>query len=125
MMLVVNRFDVTESTVPQFVQDARAAVEALAACPGFVRARLGAAMDVPDQWVLVTEWNDVGSYRRALSSFDVKMYGTPLLARALPEASAFEVTLAADGTDVTMFDTDRAPGIGLRPDETSRDDGLR
>ena len=41
-------------------------------------------------WCLVMEWDSVGSYRRALSHYDVKLHGTPLLARAVPEASRLE-----------------------------------
>jgi hypothetical protein len=113
-MLVVNRFELTEAQTEQFQQDAKAALSALSACRGFVRGRCGAGLDSPSTWTLVTEWETVGAYRRALSSFDVKMYGTPLLSRALPEASAFEVSLAADGTELSEYASDRAPGMGRR-----------
>lgn len=97
-MLVVNRFDVAEDGEELFLEQGKAALTALGACRGFVRGRLGRAVDEPGRWVLTTEWESIGTYRRALSNFDVKMYGTPLLAAALPEASAFEVLLdASDG----------------------------
>jgi hypothetical protein len=44
--------------------------------------------------VMVTRWRDVGSYRRALSSYDVKVGAVPILSRAIDEPSAFE---ALDG----------------------------
>ena len=53
-------------------------------------ARLARAFDDPTHWSIVTEWQSVGAYRRALSAFDVKMYATPLLAQSLDEPSAFE-----------------------------------
>ena len=34
-------------------------------------------------------WDNVGSYRRALSSYDVKVAVVPLLAQAVDEATAF------------------------------------
>ena len=40
--------------------------------------------------MLVTRWQDVGSYRRALSSYDVKVGAVPLLSRAIDEPSAYE-----------------------------------
>ena len=46
-------------------------------------------------WVLVTEWRDIGSYRRALGNFDVKIHAQPLLTRAIDEVSAFEVLVEA------------------------------
>lgn len=106
-MLVVNRFQVTDVEV--FRADARAALKALSARPGFVAGHCGGSVDEEQTWVLVTRWDSVGSYRRALSAYDVKMYATPLLARALPEASAFEVNLEAgpDG-DVVEHDSDRS-----------------
>ncbi|MDQ1687038.1 MAG: hypothetical protein QOK42_13, partial [Frankiaceae bacterium] len=38
-----------------------------------------------------TEWRDVGSYRRGMSGYEVKVQAWPLLAEALPEPSAYEV----------------------------------
>jgi hypothetical protein len=60
--------------------------------------------------VLVTEWQDVGSYRRALGNYDVKVYATPLLAQALDEPGAFEVLIeAAPGAEPERHVSDRGP----------------
>ena len=48
-------------------------------------------MDDPELWVLTTRWQNVGSYRRALSAYDVKLTAVPLLSRAIDEPSAYEV----------------------------------
>ncbi len=71
----------------------REALAALAARPGYVRGSLGRSTDEPEAWVLLTEWDNVGSYRRALGAYDVKMRATPLLADALSLPSAFETLL--------------------------------
>jgi quinol monooxygenase YgiN len=93
-LIVVSRFDSPEG---QDVQPLlRAALEALAVRPGFVRGRAGRAVDEPGTWVLTTEWADVGAYRRSLSSYDVKVATAALFALARPEPSAFEVLLASD-----------------------------
>jgi hypothetical protein len=42
-------------------------------------------------WVLVSEWINVGSYRRALGSYDVKMASGVLMGAAMNEPSAYEV----------------------------------
>ena len=89
-MLVVNRFVVTGDDT-DFRTRAGAALAALGARPGYVRGRLGRAYDEPGQWMLITEWESVGAYRRALSAYDVKVNATPVLAQARDEASAFEV----------------------------------
>jgi len=108
-MLVVTRFVVLDDGVSAFTERAHAALAALAACPGYLRGRLGRAFDEPERWTIVTEWQSVGAYRRALSNFDVKMYATPLLAQSLDEASAFEVLAeVAPGGALTVTASDRA-----------------
>lgn len=105
-MLVVNRFLVESET--SFSERADAALRALSARDGFVRARLGRAADDPRCWCLVTEWESVGAYRRALSAYDVKLYATPLLAEAIEEPSAYEVLAFTDGETLGHARSDRA-----------------
>lgn len=77
----------------------RDALAAFAANPGYLRGSLGRSTDVGDAWVLLTEWVDVGSYRRALGAYDVKLRATPLLGDAADLPSAYEalVEVAPDG----------------------------
>lgn len=63
---------------------------ALSGRPGFVRGTLGRSMDVPEEWVLVTEWDAVGSYRRGLSAYEVKLAFAPVMAYVRDESSAYE-----------------------------------
>jgi hypothetical protein len=58
---------------------------------GFVRGHLGRSADDPSRWILSTEWEGVGAYRRALSAYDVKVDATDFLNRAVEETTAFEV----------------------------------
>jgi quinol monooxygenase YgiN len=74
-----------------FASGVRAALEALASKPGHLSSRLGRALDDPAVWVLVSEWENVGSYRRAMSSYDVKMASGVLMDSVVPEPTAFEV----------------------------------
>ena len=105
-MLVVLRFTVEPGE--EFTELAREGLAALAARPGYLRGQLGRAYDDPSVWCLVTEWESVGAYRRALGAYDVKLYATPLLARGRPEASAFEPLLtAAPGGQMTSSTSDR------------------
>ena len=89
-MLVVARLRPTAEP-ETFRADVRAAIEALAARPGHVSTRLAQALDDPLVWVLVSEWVNVGSYRRALSSYDVKMASAVLMGAAFNEPSAYDV----------------------------------
>jgi quinol monooxygenase YgiN len=89
-VIVVSRFRVTEADAGTFGADARAALGALAVRPGYLDGQVGRNVDDPDLWVLVTTWRDVGSYRRALSAYDVQVAAVPLLSRAIDEPSAYE-----------------------------------
>jgi quinol monooxygenase YgiN len=107
-VIAVLNFRPTEDFAT-FQAQAQAALNALAARPGFVRGTVGRATDDDTAWVLVTEWESVGAYRRGLGGYDVKMIATPLLAQALDQPSAFEalVTISADGIE-TVRPSDRA-----------------
>ena len=89
-MIVVNRFRVPETEAEAFRADLAAALEPLARQRGHVGGRIGHNVDDPELWVLVTEWDSVGSYRRALSSYDVKLGAVPILSRAVDEPGAYE-----------------------------------
>jgi quinol monooxygenase YgiN len=95
-VLVVNRFRVEEGDATSFAEDVASAHALLAARPGYVGGAVGRNLDDPTLWVLQTRWADVGSYRRALSAYDVKVGAVPLLSRAVDEPSAYEV-LGDDG----------------------------
>ena len=90
-MLVVTRFRVTDEASDVFARDAGEALGALSAGQGFVRGHVGRNVDDPDLWALVTEWDGVGSYRRALGTYDVKTTLTPLAQFAVDEPGAYEV----------------------------------
>lgn len=108
-MLVVNRFVVADEDA--FVGRAHAALSALADRPGYLRGQLTRALDEPDQWCLLTEWESVGTYRRALGAFEVKVSATPLLAESLEGPSAYEaLAVAPPGGPVTTMGSDRADG---------------
>lgn len=85
-MLVVNRFRVEDD---DFGARVDAAVAVLATKPGFVAAQHGRNLDEPDLWVLVTTWENVGSYRRALGAYDTKVVLASLMDAWVHEPSAF------------------------------------
>ena len=108
-MLVLNRFVVPPDTQVPFTERAHAALAALAERPGYRSGRLTRALDDPGCWTLVTEWESVGAYRRALGAFDVKVHATPLLSQSLDGPSAFETLASAEpGGKVEVVASDRA-----------------
>jgi hypothetical protein len=115
-MLVLTRHHVGAGLRGAFLEQARDAVAVLAGQAGYVSGGIAQSTDDADLFVIETRWVDVGAYRRALSSFDVKMRAVPLLSTAVDEPSAYEVIvqrtklgetiersgLADDATDVSL-----------------------
>ncbi|WP_153506271.1 antibiotic biosynthesis monooxygenase family protein [Cumulibacter manganitolerans] len=91
-----------------FERRGAAALGAFAACPGFLGGELAHSTDEPITWVLCTRWRNVGSYRRALSAYDVKLHATPFLYAALDEPSGFEPVLEAGPDGVRRSASDLA-----------------
>ena len=94
-MIMITRYLVPVEDAEHFGALARTALGAFAARPGFVAGRVGRAVDDGQLWVLSTEWRDVGAYRRALGSYEVKVHAVPLMYRAVDEPSAYEDVLTA------------------------------
>ena len=90
-MLAVARFNVPLAEAAHFQTLLATALEALSQCQGFSDGEYGQNLDDPTLWSLVTTWENVGSYRRALGNNDVKMNAIPTLARAIDEPGAYEM----------------------------------
>jgi quinol monooxygenase YgiN len=90
-VLVVSRFVVPLEDGEAFRAELAEAHAVLAERPGYVGGQVGRNLDDPTLWLLSTRWEHVGAYRRALSSYEVKLQAVPLLSRAVDEPSAYEV----------------------------------
>ena len=89
-MLAIARFTTPLAEASSFELQLKDAIAALSACQGYVSGEFGQNLDDPMLWSLVTQWANVGSYRRALSNNTVKMNAITLLARAIDEPGAYE-----------------------------------
>ncbi|WP_408895987.1 antibiotic biosynthesis monooxygenase family protein [Nocardioides sp. R1-1] len=89
-MLVVNRFRAGPDPAA-LRADLERVRDLLAAQAGYVEGWVGRNVDDPDLWTLTTRWVHVGAYRRALSAYDLKLHGVPVLSRALDEPGAYEL----------------------------------
>ena len=88
-MFVVTRLRVPEPDGDAFAAAVQELIATLRARPGFRDAELGRAADDPALWALVTRWDGVGAYRRALSAADVKITGAPVWVHAVDEPGAY------------------------------------
>jgi hypothetical protein len=112
LIISVLRFAVGDQVDDEahFCAQAQEALRALAARDGYLQGSAARATDDPRAWVLVTHWRDVGSYRRALGNYEVKVAATPLLAQSLDEVSAYEALIVAEpGAEPVVHASDRDP----------------
>jgi quinol monooxygenase YgiN len=108
-VLVISRFRYDDDLTDRARTELDTCLTKLGVHAGFVRGTVGRAMDDPTLWVLETQWEDVGSYRRALSSYEIKATVVPLLSYAVDEPSAYEVIVGEGATEPNEAQL-RAPG---------------
>ncbi|WP_420175171.1 antibiotic biosynthesis monooxygenase family protein [Luteococcus sp. OSA5] len=89
-MIVINRFRVPAASQSAFRAQADAAVQLFETKPGLLSIDLVQNLDDQDLWSLVTRWENVGSYRRALGGYESKMTIVPLLSLSIDEPSAYD-----------------------------------
>ena len=89
-MHAIARFQVQLKDAVDFRAELEAVKAVLAEAAGFKSGTVGQNLDEPTLWVLSTEWENVGSYRRALSSTRAKLEAIPVLVRAIDEPGAYE-----------------------------------
>jgi hypothetical protein len=99
-VLVISRFRYDEGATDRARDELGVCLDQLGRCAGFVDGTVGRAVDDPTLWLLHTRWDNVGSYRRALSTYDVKVAAVPLLSQALDEPSAYEIVLGEGATEL-------------------------
>jgi hypothetical protein len=89
-MIAIARFSIPLAQGATFKPQLETARDALAECVGFIDSTIGQNLDDPTLWVLTTRWQNIGSYRRALSSMRVKLEAIGILAQAIDEPGAYE-----------------------------------
>ena len=88
-MFAVTRLRAGDGDDAALAAAATELLAALAARPGFRDGELGRCTDDPGLWALVTRWDGVGAYRRALSAAEVKLAGAPVWQHAVDEPGAY------------------------------------
>ncbi len=88
-MFAVTRLRVPPADAAGLATAVDALLAALAARPGYRDGELGRCTDDPGLWALVTRWDGVGAYRRALSAAEVKLAGAPVWQHAVDEPGAY------------------------------------
>jgi quinol monooxygenase YgiN len=92
-MIAIARFRTPLAEQEAFRTSLERARQAFSEREGFISGDFGQNLDDNELWTLVTHWQNVGSYRRALSSTAIKMEVVPLLATAIDEPGAYSKDL--------------------------------
>ncbi len=87
-MIAIARFRTPIAQAAEFKVQLAHALAVFAERDGFLHGDYGQNLDEPELWSLVTHWANVGSYRRALSSTQIKMEVFPCLAPQIKEQGA-------------------------------------
>jgi quinol monooxygenase YgiN len=105
LMLVVTRLraPTDAAALEEFRHGLDQAHAVLAQRPGYLGGEVGRNVDDPNLWVLSTRWENVGSYRRAIGSYDAKLLVQPFMIHAVDEPSAYEIV--QPGTDLNEAGT--------------------
>ena len=98
-MLAISRFRYDEDRADRALTELGLCLDKLAEHDGFVSGVVGRALDDPTLWVLQTRWKNVGTYRRALSSYEIRVTVVPLLSYAVDEPSAYEIVVGEGATE--------------------------
>ena len=91
-------FEVTDYAL--WHADLMAVTEVLQSSVGFESLSLLHSPDEPTHYSVLSKWQDVGSYRRALSATNAKLVVWPFLASMLPTPTVFETLLEVSPSEV-------------------------
>lgn len=105
-MDVVLRFNITESTEEWF-KEAQRVLGIFQRQPGFDSAKICLALDSDTSGLIFLHFDTVGNYRRALSSYEIKLEATQFLLRAIDEPSAYEVLFTMNQTETILFQSEK------------------
>lgn len=81
--------------------DLLSVIEVLQNSVGFESLTLLHSPDEPNHYSVLSKWQDVGSYRRALSATNAKLVVWPFLAPMLPAPTVFETLLEVTPSEIT------------------------
>lgn len=96
-------FDVTDSV--SWKLEAKQAMKVLQDRPGFAAGSIFHNADSPERYLIKTDWQDVGSYRRALGSMEAKIGVWPFLANMRDEPTAFELLMDFTPESLTEYES--------------------
>ena len=82
MLRIQDEGDFADQTRVRQLLNGQRIAAVLAAKEGFRSAEVCRAVDDPELVVLRMDWDTVGSYRRALSAYDVKVAVVPVISRS-------------------------------------------
>jgi heme oxygenase (mycobilin-producing) len=90
---------------PDFRERINECISILAVLPGCITVELGRSLDSETDYLLVSRWESVGKYRKALSNFDVKSIVIPFISLCITESMTAEVINRTDSKGSEHFES--------------------
>lgn len=88
-----------------FLAQARVCVELLRTRAGCLGVEILQSVDSVEELLITTRWLDMGSYRKAMSAYEIKSKVIPFLSYARDEDSTFETLVQADADRIQTYDS--------------------
>lgn len=90
---VIAQLAVPTGSRVQFEQGYERMVELCAQSPGFLSSELGQSTDSLEDFTLIHRWADVGTYRKFLSRYEVKIEVIPFLSTFTQDSVTVEIIM--------------------------------
>ena len=104
----VSLWGFTSQDSEQWRLEAQTALTVVAQHSGFLDAQILHSPDEPSRYLVEVRWQDVGSYRRAMSSTEMKLHVWPFLAGMLNEPTVYETLHRIDASGTVSFESSLA-----------------
>lgn len=107
-MIVSSVHKVATADAEHFLELASTWLTALAKLPGWISGSVGRSVDEVDHWLILQQWQDVGSCRRGLSTSELRPIAFELAQSNISSVSTFETLLLANIDQIERFESVRA-----------------
>jgi len=94
---------------PDFIDRIEESISILSKLPGCITVELARSLDSETDYLLVSRWESVGHYRKALSNFEVKSVVIPFISICSTDSVTAEVINRADSRGSVYFESALAP----------------
>ena len=101
-LIVVSKLTASE---PDFTDRIKECIAILSKLVGCINIELGRSLDSETEYLLVSRWENVGKYRKALGNFDVKSIVIPFISLCSTDSMTAEIINRTDSQGSENFES--------------------